>query len=183
MRKVIASLNITLDGYIAGPENDLDWHFPLWNDDMYLHAREQLLTMSTIILGRVTYQSMADYWPTAPVNDFTTMMNTYEKVVFSHTLKETSWNNTRLAGKTMREEVKDLKQQEGDNIIIYGSGSLIQSFINNDLIDEYRLWVHPVVIGKGVPLFENSCCIKLHLLRTKVFSSGVVMLYYQPLRA
>ena len=181
MRKVIASLNITLDGFIAGPENDLDWHFPLWNDDMFTHSREQLLTMSTIILGRVTYESMAAYWPTAPAGDFTTMMNSYEKVVFSNSLNSVQWRNTRLADRDIQNEIATLKEQPGDNIIIYGSGSLVQYFMSKNLIDEYRLWMHPVVIGDGVPLFKDcSQRLNLNLLRTKVLSSGVVVLYYQP---
>lgn len=172
---------MTLDGFIAGPKNELDWHFPLWNDDMYLHAREQLLTTSTIILGRVTYESMAAYWPTAPVTDFSTMMNSYEKVVFSHTLDKTKWNNARIAASSIAKEVAQLKQQEGDNIVIYGSGSLVKEFINQQLIDEYRLWVHPVFIGNGVPLFKDPAYkVSLRLLRMKAFSSGVIVLYYQP---
>ena len=182
MRKVIASLNITLDGFISGPENDLNWHFPMWNNDMSTHAKLQLVTASTIILGRVTYETMAAYWPTAPASEFSTMMNNYEKVVFSNSLKRTMWKNARVADGNIQLAVSKLKQESGDNIIIYGSGSLMQDFIRYGLIDEFRLWVHPIIIGKGVPLFQDPAYrTRLNLLRTKVFSSGVIILYYKPL--
>ena len=178
---------MTLDGFMAGPQGELDWHFPLWNEEMSEFAVEQLSMMDSILLGRITYQAMAGYWPAEAVRqgnnrkniDFAGMMNDHTKIVFSKTLTTTAWQNTRLIKRNIAQEVTRLKQQPGLDIIIYGSGSIISRLMRLGLIDEYVLWVHPVVLGKGRPLFKEFPDRHiLQLLRTKTFSSGVVILYY-----
>jgi dihydrofolate reductase len=187
MRKIIVSINMTLDGFMAGPQGELDWHFPLWNEEMSEFAVEQLSMMDSILLGRITYQAMAGYWPAEAVRqssnrkkiDFAGMMNEHTKIVFSKTLTTTAWQNTRLIKRNIAQEVTRLKQEPGLDIIIYGSGSIISRLMRLGLIDEYVLWIHPVVLGKGRPLFkEFPDRHTLQLLRTKTFSSGVVILYY-----
>lgn len=172
-------MNVTLDGFLSGPRGELDWHFPLWTEEMAQSACEQLSTMDTILMGRITYQSMACYWPKAPASDFGDMMNRLNKVVFSSTMQQAAWNNTRIVRENTAVEVTRLKNQPGKNIIVYGSRSIVACLKEAGLIDEYRIWVHPVVIGSGKSLFNLHDRVKLTLLRTKTFGSGVIVLYYQ----
>jgi dihydrofolate reductase len=191
MRKLILSMNITLDGFIAGPHCELDWHFNYWNNEMARHASAQLSLTDTILLGRVTYKAMARYWPSVsldamyPRDDiaFADMMNTHAKLVFSGTLKETSWFNTTIIQEESGAAIKRLKRLPGKDMIIFGSSRLAQSLIKADLIDEYLLWTYPIILGKGKPLFsglnERSF---LRLVTTKTFGSGVVLMDYQVCR-
>ena len=188
MRKLIVSMNITLDGFMSGPDCELDWHFQRWTEDMAQSAREQLSRADTILLGRVTYTAMARYWP-AKANDlsfprddidFAVMMNSYAKIVFSTTLTTASWNNSRLVKKDMAAEIARLKQQPGKHMITYGSGKLVESLIHANLVDEYHVWVHPVILGKGKPLFTGpEDNVNMRLLQAKTFYSGVVLLCYE----
>lgn len=187
MRKLIVSMNVTLDGFMSGPDCELDWHFNAWNGEMAQVAAEQLSRADTIILGRITYRAMASYWPMQsmsllrPREDivFADMMNTHAKIVFSKTLQSANWNNTRVVTHDIGKEIRSLKRQAGKDMIIYGSGKIVSALIHLDLVDEYQVWVHPVVLGKGKPLFpELQQSIKMKLFNTKTFSSGVVMLTY-----
>lgn len=188
MRKIIVSINVTLDGFMAGPHGELDWHFPLWNEEMASFAYEQLSMMDSILLGRVTYQAMASYWPYEANNTahgrleyaYAHMMNNYVKVVFSKTLRTVEWRNTRLVKKDIGKEVMAMKQQPGMDMIIFGSGSIVSRLMELDLIDEYVLWIHPVTLGEGMPLFRQLRDRQaLKLLRARAFSSGVVILCYE----
>jgi dihydrofolate reductase len=173
-------MNMTLDGFMAGPNGELDWHFPFWSEEMSRYACDQLRMMDTILIGRVTYESMASYWSSAPDDCFADMMYNYSKIVFSRSLKNAVWNNSRVVHDHIHEEVCNLKQQPGQDMIIYGSGTLVSSLTAMDLIDEYRIWVHPIVIGKGRRFFNEINHIReLLLLKTKFFDSGVIVLYYQ----
>jgi|ERR1044072_271228 len=187
MRKVIVSMNVTLDGYMAGRNCELDWHFNYWNEEMAEHACQQLSKTDTILLGRVTYLAMARYWPYQAFNlsfprehiAFADMMNSHLKIVFSKTLERASWNNSRLVNRNFKTEISRLKKQEGKDIIIYGSGKLVNSLMQSGLIDEYELWVHPVLLGEGKALFTGIQDMHtLKLKRTIPFDSGVVILYY-----
>jgi dihydrofolate reductase len=188
MRKVIASINVTLDSYMSGPNCELDWHFEKWGPDMAQSFCEQLSHADTILLGRVTYCAMARYWPqkaqdlSFPREDiaFADMMNNYTKVVFTSTLTSSSWTNSKLVKGNLKNAILELKQQKGKDIIIYGSGQLIGSLVELGLIDEYVLWVHPVVLGEGKPLFKYlSDTMTMKLVRSHTFHSGVVMLDYE----
>lgn len=172
-------MNVTLDGFLSGPRGELDWHFPLWTEEMAQSACDQLSTMDTILMGRITYQTMAPYWPKAPAGNFGDMMNRLNKVVFSSTMQQAAWNNTRIVRENTAVEVARLKKQPGKNIIVYGSRSIVACLKEAGLIDEYRIWVHPVVIGNGNALFDLHDRMNLTLLRTKTFGSGVILLYYQ----
>lgn len=191
MRKLILSMNITLDGFIAGPHCELDWHFSYWNNEMSRHASTQLSLADTILLGRVTYNAMAKYWPsvamdaTFPRDDiaFADMMNTHSKIVFSGTLTETSWHNSTIIHEESCAAITRLKKLPGKDMIMFGSSKLARSLISADLIDEYLLWTYPVILGKGKPLFtalkERS---SLRLVTVKTFTSGVVLMDYQVCR-
>lgn len=182
MRKVILSMNITLDGYMAGSGGELDWHFQSWNEEMMEYTFEQLSGMGAILLGRMTYQTMANYWPSV-TDSFADMMNNYPKIVFSRTLKTVKWKNSRLVAKDIGEEVMKLKQQPGKDMIIYGSGSIATTFIQLGLVDEYRLWVHPVVLGRGHSLFKDAPGkVDLRFIDTRIFSSGVAVLSYEVMK-
>lgn len=189
MRRVIASMNVTLDDFMSGSNGELDWHFPLWNEEMAAYAFEELNATDTILLGRITYQAMASYWPTAANRPGTTrhdiafanLMNDRNKIVFSTTLKKASWKNTKLVRGNIASEIAALKQTRGGDMIVYGSGSIVTTLIHAGLIDEYQVWIHPVVLGNGVPFFKDiRSRLDLKLLRTKRFASGVIILYYEP---
>ncbi|MCF2447219.1 dihydrofolate reductase family protein [Dyadobacter sp. CY345] len=189
MRKVIVSMNVTLDGFMAGPNCELDWHFKYWNEEMAKEAAEQLNKADTILLGRITYLALADYWPFQPLNPnfarqdmaYADMMNNHRKIVFSSTLKDTRWNNSVVKKDSLKNAVCHLKQQSGKEILVLGSGTLVASLIEYNLIDEYQLWVHPVTLGKGKLLFKNSeIKNSLKLVKEKEFESGVVIHFYIP---
>ncbi len=172
---------------MSGPHGELDWHFSIWNDEMGEFALQQLREVDTILLGRVAYQSMAGYWPKAFTKsgsnkkdaEFARRMNEYNKIVFSNTLTALEWNNSRLAGKNIRKEILALKSEEGKDIIMWGGVGIVYTFIELGLIDEYRIWVNPVAIGEGVPLFDNlNKRLDLALTNAITFSNGVVLLNY-----
>ena len=188
MRKVIASTFISLDGFTVGQTEDMGWVTNNFTDDMGKYAGDLMASMSAILLGRVTYQIMTNFWPanteeTAPGAD---RMNNVPKIIFSRTLDRVEWgkyNNARLVKNNVAEEVSKLKKQPGGDMVIYGSANLVQNFTQLGLIDEYQLLVHPIILGSGKPLFKNNPKpINLKLLRTESFKNGVVVLYYQPER-
>lgn len=182
-------MNVTLDGYMSGPDCELDWHFRSWTDGMAETLCEELSKADTILLGHVTYSAMAKYWaskaidPSFPREDiaFAEMMNIYTKVVFSKTLTMPEWNNSVVVKGNIPDEVGRLKNQPGKSIMLYGSGKVASALMKSGLVDELHLWVHPVLIGKGKRLFKgqkNIGNLKLNLLKTKTFGSGVIILYY-----
>ncbi len=182
MRKVLVFLMTTLDGYIAGPDDDIDWHTV--DEEFNQFAIEQLDSVDTLLFGRKTFEGMASYWPTlfAIESDpeVANRMNTISKIVFSATLDNADvWENSRLIKDHIAEEIGKLKQQPGKDLIIFGSSNLAASMIDLGLIDEFRIMVNPVLIGKGKPLFEGvQNRVKLKLLNTRVFASGNVLHYY-----
>jgi dihydrofolate reductase len=187
MRKIIASMNITLDGFIAGSNGELDWHFTNWSIDMSDALTEQLSKADTILLGANTYRVMAGYWPSANVNlcfprvdmAYAEMMNSYRKVVCSKTVNSLHWNNSIQIKDNTLKAITQLKQQPGKEIMIYGSGKLVSSLLQNNLIDQCMLWVHPVILGNGRPLFGTiKKHIKTRLAGVRSFNSGVVIIQY-----
>ncbi len=186
MRKVLFFMLVTLDGYIEGPGQDIDWHNV--DEEFNTFAVEQLNAVDTLLFGRVTYVGMAGYWPTpeAMANDpqVAEAMNSKSKIVFSRTLETADWANTRLIKDHVAEEVLKLKQAPGQDMIVFGSSNLAASFSDMGLIDEYRIMVCPVVLGAGTPLFHGlQERLKLKLLKTRVFGNGIVLHYYAPERA
>lgn len=179
---------VTLDGFIAGPNGAMNWVTDIFNKEMGQYEDDLISTADTLLLGRVTYQSFAGAWPKVPENpsaskgevEYALKLNAMRKVVFSKTLEKAEWNNSRLMKEVIPEEIKEIKQESGKNIVIYGSASIVQALTNVGLIDEYQLLVHPVVLGDGKPLFEAiKDRVNLKLLHTKIHSSGVAGLYYQ----
>lgn len=190
MRKIIASINITLDGFMAGPHYELDWHFPYWTEEMAEFTGMELQKADTILLGRVTYEAMANHWSSANYDlsysredlAIAELMNNHAKIVFSRTLSRTNWNNSRIGGSDLQAEVYQLKNEPGENrknILLFGSHSIARALQGLNLIDEYILWVHPVFVGRGKALFHASPAQRLGLLHSRTFRSGVVLLRYE----
>jgi dihydrofolate reductase len=183
MRRLIMWNMVTLDGLFEGPKSwDIDWHEYVWGEELEQLSIEQLKSADMLLFGRVTYQGMASHWPSATgeVADF---MNSISKVVFSRTLDNADWSNTRLVKANAQDEVAKLKQKPGKDLLIFGSADLSSSLMRNGLIDEYRLGMTPVVLGGGNPLFKPSPeRLRMNLLEARPLKSGCVILRYEPLR-
>jgi len=187
MRKVIVSEYVTLDGVFEDPGGGEGtthggWSFQFWSEEAAKYKFDELFASDALLLGRVTYEGFAKAWPTMKdAGEFAERMNSIPKYVVSTTLKELEWNNSHLIKGNIAEAVAKLKQQEGKDILVAGSGELVRTLMHHDLIDEYRLMVHPVVLGGGKRLFsDGSDKTVLKLVDTKSFSSGIVVLSYQP---
>ena len=179
MRRVIVTEFVTLDGVMEAPEK---WTFPFGNEEAAKFKHDELLETDALLLGRVTYQGFAAAWPSrTDEQGFADRMNSLPKFVVSTTLNQVDWNNSRLIKSNVAEEVARLKQQPGQGILIYGSGQLVDSLMQHGLIDEYRLMVYPLVMGSGKRLFRNAHdTTELSLVESQAFSTGVVVLTYQP---
>jgi len=180
MRKIIAAINMTLDGFC-------DHTAGIADDELHHHYSELINSAGTLLYGRITYQLMESYWPAVVKNptgnkaldEFAVTIDKVPKIVFSHTLKNLNWESAKLANRDIKDEVMELRQQPGKDILA-GSPSLIVALTQLNLIDEYQLCVHPVLIGKGLPLFKNiNEKIILKLTKTKTFGSGAIVLYYK----
>lgn len=185
MRKVLFFMFTSLDGYFEGPNNDITWHN--FDDDMNQLSIEQLNSVDMLLFGRVTYQMMASYWPTpaAMADDpiTTEKMNTLPKIVFSKTLEQAEWQNTKVVKDNFVEEITQLKNQPSKDLIIFGSSDLAVTLLEHDLLDEIRVMLNPIVLGGGKALFAGiKRPLKLKLLKTRAFASGNVLLHYQPVK-
>lgn len=179
MRKVIAAINISIDGFC-------DHTAGIPDEEIHYHYADLLNNADIILYGRITYRLM-EFWRTIlenpseekSMNDFATAIDKIPKIVFSHTLKNVDWESATLATRSLEKEVLALKQQSGKDICV-GSPSLISALTKLNLIDEYQLCVHPVIVGNGLPLFKGIDRTVLKLIKTKTFSAGAVILYYEP---
>lgn len=180
MRKLVAVESITLDGVMAAPEQ---WSFPFQNDEIMAVNLAGMRSSDALLLGRITYEHFGAYWPkqTNDASGIADYLNKTAKFVVSTTLEQPDWVNTTVIRDNLATAVKDLKQQPGLNITVLGSATLVQSLIDLDLIDEWRLMVHPLLLGSGKPLFRAGGVPKtLRLSDSRVFSTGVALLTYQP---
>jgi dihydrofolate reductase len=180
MRKIIVTEYLSLDGVFEEPGH---WSFDFWSDEAAKYKYDELFSSDAQLLGRVTYEGFAKAWPTMEgTGDFGERMNSMPKYVVSTTLKNAAWNNTTILSNNVVEEITKLKEQAGQPILVAGSGKLVQTLMQHDLVDEYRLMVYPLILGSGKHLFTGAPALKLQLVETKPFSSGVVVLTYQPVR-
>ena len=178
MRKVVVAEFLSLDGVMEAPEK---WTFQFWNDETAKFKHDELFASDAHLLGRVTYQIFAAAWPSGTDKQgFADRMNNLPKYVVSTTLKQVEWDNSHLIKENVAEEIAKLKRQSGQDILVAGSGTLVQTLIQHNLIDEYHLLVFPVVLGSGKRLFKDASNTTLKLVDTKAFSSGVVLLSYVP---
>jgi dihydrofolate reductase len=177
MRKVIVSEFTTLDGVIEAPNK---WSFPYWNDEIAQFKHSELFAVDALLLGRVTYEGFASAWPgRTDEQGYADRMNSLPKYVVSTTLKTVDWNNSRLIKGNIAEEVARLKQESGQDVLVFGSGALAHTLLQSNLIDQYHLLVYPIVTGSGQRLFRDGGSAALKLVDTQTFSSGVVLLVYQ----
>ena len=193
MRKVISLIHVSLDGFAAGPNDELDWI--AYDDELEQYAHSLHATTDAVIWGRRTYELMAGYWLTVPGNPASTpaeleharWLDDATKIVVSRTLDRVEWNdapNTVLIKDNIADEINRIKQQPGKDIWFLGSVMLAQTFMRLDLIDEYRLNINPTVLGRGKPLFAGlTRDFPLKLLDAQTLKSGVVVLRYEPVRA
>jgi dihydrofolate reductase len=181
MRKIVLHMSVSLDGFFEGPDRELDWH--LVDDELHTYFNEQLAPMSAFLNGRVTYELMAEFWPTAdtdpgstgPMAEFARIWRDMPKVVFSRTLERAEWNAT-VRHDVDPEEIRTLEQEPGGDMAL-GGADLADTFRRHDLIDEYRLYVHPVLLGRGRQLFGPADAPSgLRLVETRTFGNGVVLL-------
>lgn len=179
MRKVVVSEFVSLDGVMGEP----GWTFQFESEDRNQYKFDELAAADALLLGRVTYEGFAAAWPgmAEQTGEYGAWMNGYPKYVASTTLEEPLEWNASLIGEDIAGEISALKRQEGKDILVFGSADLVNTLIEQDLVDEYRLMVFPVVVGNGKRLFADGIDTKaLELVHTKTFDSGAVVLTYRP---
>jgi dihydrofolate reductase len=191
MRKLFVSQFMTLDGVVQSPGHPNEdrtggfdrggWQTPYFDQDVGAALFEGFAASDTLLLGRKTYDIFASFWPHQPAEDpVAATMNTYKKYVVSSTLSEPlTWQNSTLVAGDVAERVAELKREPGKGIQVLGSGALVQTLVQHDLVDEYHLLIHPVVVGKGKRLFERGASATLKLISSRVTSAGVVVASYE----
>lgn len=186
MRKVVSFMHVSLDGFVAGPNGELEW--AIMDPEIEDYVDEQLQTVGAALYGSTTYGMMRGYWPTVPSNPDSSQhelnhahwVENIPKIVFSRTLEHADWNNTRIIRDHISEEITALKNQPGGDLMIFGSPRITHTFIQLNLIDEYLININPLLLGSGAPLFTNvEETSKLKLVSSKIFKSGVLGLRYQ----
>jgi dihydrofolate reductase len=184
MRKVFLFNRISMDGFYAGPNGEIDWFI---HDPEVDKATHEIMHADTMLLGRVTYQMFESYWPHVKEDPkqpkeakaLADELDQMTKVVFSKTLKEVTWENSRLVKDNVAEEVRKLKQGKGADIVIFGSGSIVQQLAGEGLIDEYLILVTPVILGTGKLMFKDVKKSNLELIETRAFNTGNVLLHHE----
>jgi dihydrofolate reductase len=178
MRNIVSALFISLDGVTESPEK---WQFDNFDEDMNSEMNEQLSALDAMLLGRVTYQQWASYWPNSTDEPFASFINNIPKYVASRTLDKVEWKNSSLLKGDLGQALADLKAQPGKDIGISGSPTLVRSLVQDDLLDELILMFHPVVAGAGKRLFQDGDALKrLAPAGTKITRSGVIIARYKP---
>ena len=185
MRNLIFFMHTSLDGFVAGLNGEMDWIN--LDDAMFDFVATMTDQADCALYGRVTYEMMQSYWPTAGEQpnatkhdiEHSTWYNKVSKIVLSKTIRETGLHNTKVISDQLSDNINKLKQQEGKNILIFGSPGASQSLLNQGLIDEFWLFVNPIILGKGMPLFKDiTGTTKLKLVESKTFACGVIALHY-----
>jgi dihydrofolate reductase len=188
MRKIIVTEWVSLDGFVSGPDNDMGFVGESFSPEMGIYQDAIVSQADTLILGRLTYESFAGSWPHVPDNPdaaeeekiYARKVNAMRKLVFSRTLTSADWNNSQLFRDIDPAAINALKQQDGKDMVVYGSSSIVQQMTSLGLIDEYQLLVHPDLLGGGKPLFRDlQARRKLKLVSTRMIGSAVVLMTYQ----
>jgi len=181
MAKLVMWNLMTLDGMVAGAQGDISWHEDVWGPELEQISEAQLDEAGGLLFGRLTYELMAGYWPTANgvIADF---MNDVPKYVASRTLSHLEWSNAHLMGPQLATEVDRLKEDSPKDLFLFGSAGLAKTLIAHDLIDEFRIAINPRVLGGGTPLFKPGQVMKLRLIDSRALSNGVVIVRYVPAR-
>jgi len=183
LRKLITWNLVTVDGFFEGAKSgDLAFHHAAWGPGLEAFVKEQLRSVGGLLFGRVTYEGMAAFWPTR-TGEVASFMNTVPKFVFSRTLGKVDWRNSRLVKGDPATEVVKLKHGDGQDLFVFGSANLSSTLIGAGLVDEYRLGLTPIILGRGNPLFKTSPRMsKLRLLEARTLEGGCVILRYAPER-
>jgi dihydrofolate reductase len=181
MRKLKLQVQMSVDGFVAGPNGELDWMVWDWDDELKNYVGKITDPVDCIILGRKLAEGFIPYWNSHPDEEGADKINATKKIIFTRTLDKSIWQNSTLAKGDLVEEINELKKQEGNDIIVYGGATFVSSLIKNDLIDEYHLFINPVAIGKGMTIFrEISSKQDLKLVKSIAFECGIVVHYYEP---
>ena len=175
MRKIIVTEYVSLDGVMEDPA----WTAPYWNDEIAKFKYDELFASDLLLLGRVTYDGMSAAWPTMDEGEFGEKMNAMQKLVASRSLKHADWNATVIQG-SLEAEAAKLRKGSGQDILVAGSSMVVSTLMSNKLVDEYRFLTYPIVVGKGKRLLPEQMTFPLKLIKSKSFSSGVVLLRYVP---
>jgi len=182
MRKLKLQVQLTVDGYIAGPNGEMDWMIFDWDEELKYYVKQLSEPVDCIVLGRKLAQGFIPYWASKPEAEEVAgvdKMNNTPKVVFTRTLDKSEWDNTVLAKGDLVDEIRKLKKQTGKDIIVYGGATFVSALFKEGLIDEYQLFINPVVIGTGMTIFKGIESIKnLSLLKSTAFECGIVVLHY-----
>ena len=186
MRKLKLQMQVSINGFVAGTAGEMDWMEWNWHDDLNKYVADLTATVDTIIMGRKLAEGFIPYWAAIAANvddpqnaDGKLMTNT-PKIVFSHSLQKSLWENTRLATASLSEEIARLKNEAGKDIIVYGGANFVAGLIEQNLIDEYHLFISPVAIDKGMTIFNSKTNVKL--IKTTAFDCGIVVLHYECIR-
>lgn len=181
MSKIISNFFISLDGVVERPD---EWHFPYFNDEMGAAVESGMQQAGAFLMGRTLYDEWAEYWPNADSDpDIAAFFNDIRKYVVSNTLKTADWNNTAIVSGTSDEvaaELREIKEQTDGDIQMSGSATTVRWLLANDLLDELNLLVHPIAVGHGQRLFEDTPTHRLQLVSSETFSTGVLNLRYVP---
>ncbi len=187
MRKLKLQVQMSIDGYVAGPNGEMDFMTWEWDDELKNYVTDLTDTIDTILLGRKMAGGFIEHWtnvtahPESPEYTFAKKMVDYPKVVFSKTLTESTWNNTSLATGDLTEEVNRLKNSEGKDMIVYGGASFNASLVKEGLIDDLHLFINPAAVGDGLSIFKEIGANKKYKLAKAIpFECGIVVLHYQP---
>ena len=185
MRKVKLQMQVSIDGFVAGLHGEMDWMVWNWDEGLIKYVTDITEPVSTILLGRVLAEGFIPHWAKAATNPDgpepgSTKMHETEKVVFSKTIKNHEWINTRIASGDLAEEIAQLKNQEGGDIIVYGGGNFVSNLIKEVLIDEYHLFINPTILGRGMPIFQELESRRaLKLVTAKQCNCGIVVMCYE----
>lgn len=179
MRKIIVTEFLSLDGVMENPM----WTFNYWNDEIAQFKAEETTANDVLLIGRVTYEGFAAAWPQRTDEaSGGKYFNSVRKYVVSNTLDKAEWNNSQIIRGNLLQEITNLKQQDGENLVVHGSCTLVQWLMQHDLVDSYRLLVYPVVLGQGKRLFQEGATATLQLAESRALRSGVMGLIYEPAR-
>jgi len=190
MRKIKLQMQLSVDGFVAGMNGEQDWMQWNWGEDIKQYVANLTDSIDTILMGRVLYEGMSSYWPNVEANSqsanedvlFARTMNNLKKIVFSRSLEIVTWNNARLEKGDLLQSIRRLKQQSGKDIIVYGGVQFVSSLIQEKLIDEFHLFINPVLLGKGLTIFSNITQQQpLKLSNSQSFDCGIVLQSYIPL--
>ncbi len=177
MGKIVSNFFISLDGVVESPDK---WHFPYFNDEMGAVIGRGMETAGAFLMGRVLYEEWASYWPNQEDDEFASFINNIPKYVVTNTLEEATWNNTTVVSGDVGAQLRQIKEETPGDIQISGSATLVRWLLANDLLDELALLVHPIAVGGGQRLFEDTPTYPLHLLHHEVLETGVLHLRYAP---